>query len=113
MLCRGLRYPSGWVPEGVTTFVRLPGDAEYAQAVSAICRRLTGEFGLEQSVTRQGDQWRVRFARPLDGEAAPGWWVRSGPIAEEDMVRPVAVGVRAALRRFAAAWQSRHASGKC
>ena len=113
MLCRGLRHPSGWTPEGITTFVVLPGDAEYAQAIAAICRRLAGEFGLEQTVVRQGDRWRVRFARPVAAAPAPAWWARPAPCAEEDVVRPVAVGMRAALRRFAVARRYRQTSGKC
>ena len=113
MLCRGLCYPSGWTPEGVTTFVGLPGDAEYAQAIAAICRRLAGEFGLEQTVVRQGDRWRVRFARPVATAPALAWWARPVPGGEEDVVRPVAVGMRAALRRFAVAWHFRPTSGKC
>ncbi|MFN8541682.1 MAG: hypothetical protein U0232_29915 [Thermomicrobiales bacterium] len=64
MLCRSLTRLGGWSPDAVTTFVTLPGDAEYEQALSALCRRLAEECGLAQSVRRQGAHWVVRFARP-------------------------------------------------
>lgn len=107
MLCRGLRYPTGWLPEGVTTFVRLPGDAEYAQALATICRRLAVEFALTQTVVRDGDQWRVRFARTVAPEPAPSWRGETQPVVEEDVLRVAAVKAREALRRFAAAWGQR------
>lgn len=64
MLCRSLERTSGWSPDAITTFVTLPGDAEYEQALTALCRRLAEECGLEQGVRRQAQQWVVRFARP-------------------------------------------------
>lgn len=110
MLCRGLCYPNGWHPDGVTTFVRLPGDAEYAQALNTICRRLANDFGLTQTITRDGDQWRVRFGRTTAATAAAhSWRTALQPAAEEDVLRTVAVKARAALRRFTAAWGYRRA----
>lgn len=70
MLCRSLANAAGWTPEAVTTFVRLPGDSEYRQAMGTLCRRLAAEYGLDQTVRRQGDDWCVRFARPVVGGKA-------------------------------------------
>ena len=64
MLCRGLRPSEGWTLQAASTFVRLPGDAEYKQAIGTICRRLAAEYGLGYTVVREGADWRVRFARP-------------------------------------------------
>ena len=64
MLCCGLAVSEGWTLRTVSTFVRLPGDQEYQQAIGTLCRRLAGEYGLEQSVVREGPDWRVRFSRP-------------------------------------------------
>jgi hypothetical protein len=96
MLCRSLASPSGWAPEAVTTFVRLPGDAEYRQAIGTLCRRLAVEHGLEQTVRRQGDDWCVRFARPV---------VAGKAVAAQDVARanPVSSRLRAAIARVYAA----------
>ena len=93
MLCRSLANPAGWTPEAVTTFVRLPGDSEYRQAMGTLCRRLAAEYGLEQTVRRQGDDWCVRFARPATLKATG-----SDAAAAER-------GLRVAFERVCAAWR--------
>jgi hypothetical protein len=100
MLCRSLASPSGWAPEAVTTFVRLPGDAEYRQAIGTLCRRLAAEHGLAQTVRRQGDDWSVRFARPV---------VTGKAVAAQDVASaiPIRSRLRAAITRaYAAARRS-------
>src|SRR5690242_7803866 len=64
MLCRGLSRSQGWTLQAVSTFVRLPGDAEYRQAIGTLCGRIAAEYALDYAVVREGADWRVRFARP-------------------------------------------------
>ena len=71
MLCRGLRPSAGWTLQAVSTFVHLPDDAEYKQAIGAICSRLATEHGLTYTVVRDGADWRLRFARPEAAAALP------------------------------------------
>ena len=71
MLCRGLSPSAGWTLQAVSTFVHLPDDAEYKQAIGAICRRLAAEYGLTYMVVREGSDWRLRFARPDAAAALP------------------------------------------
>jgi hypothetical protein len=94
MICRSLANPQGWTPEAVTTFVRLPGDAEYQQAIGALCRRLGLEYRLETTVRRDGDDWGVRFARPGEGRKAAA---RTVPASI-----PFGRGMRAAIARACA-----------
>src|SRR3954471_14726112 len=70
LLCRSLR--NSWCDDmaAVTTFVQLPGDAEYEQAMRALCQRLADEFGLQQTVRREGESWTIRFSRSLPAHAA-------------------------------------------
>lgn len=63
MLCRSLGHAEGWSPAAVTTFVCLPGDAEYRQALTTLCRRLAEVYALEATVGWEAGCWRVRFAR--------------------------------------------------
>jgi hypothetical protein len=93
MLCRSLSRTSGWTPEAVTTFVCLPGDAEYRQAIGTLCQRLAAEYGLEPAVRREGGDWCVRFARPASVESA----ACQATGAEH--------GLRAAFGRAYAAWR--------
>jgi hypothetical protein len=96
MICRSLASPKGWTPEAVTTFVRLPGDAEYRQAIGTLCRRLALEYRLEASVRRDGDEWRVRFARPVvAGQATT--------VRELARAQSARSGVRAAIAQAYAA----------
>jgi hypothetical protein len=115
MICRSLVRPAGWMPEAVTTFVRLPGDAEYRQAIGTLCCRLAAEHGLEQTVRRQGDDWCVRFARPV--VAGPVVVARGVPGAV-----PVGAGLRGAIGRASAmarqlvgleAWRQREILREC
>jgi hypothetical protein len=69
MLCRSLTRCHGWTAQAVTTYVTLPCDAEYEQALTTLCRRLAEEHGLDQTVRREGEQWVVRFARPVAATA--------------------------------------------
>src|SRR5262245_12602404 len=87
MICRSLASPQGWTPDAVTTFVGLPGDAEYRQAMSTLCRRLGLEYRLEAAVRRQGDDWSVRFARPV---------VTGKAVAAQSV--PVAAPARSSMR---------------
>jgi hypothetical protein len=96
MICRSLACPKEWTPEAVTTFVRLPGDAEYRQAIGTLCRRLGLEYRLEATVRWDGDEWRVRFARPV----VPGQAMAVRDLARAQSARP---GVRGALARAYAA----------
>lgn len=87
MLCHSLTRTNGWSPQAITTIVTLPGDAEYEQALTTLCRRLAEECGLEQMVRRQGEQWVVRFARPEGATRARrgdyeffGAYTESGPL---------------------------------
>ena len=93
MLCRSLSRTSGWTPEAVTTFVSLPGDAEYRQAIGTLSQRLAAEYGLEQTVCREGSDWRVRFARLGSTQSAPC----QATVVER--------GLRAAFGRACAAWR--------
>ena len=71
LLCRGL--VCSWCADlrAVTTFTRLPEDAEYEQALRTVCRRLAEEFGVEEAVWREEDVWWIRFSRPVATEV-PG-----------------------------------------
>lgn len=72
MLCRGLSH--SWCADlrAVSTVVSLPGDAEYEQAVCTLCQRVADEFGVLQSVRRDGDAWAICFSRPVGENAARG-----------------------------------------
>jgi hypothetical protein len=100
MICRSLANPKGWAPEAVTTFVRLPGDAEYRQAIGTLCRRLGLEFRLDQTVQRQGDEWCVRFARPMVAGKAKAAQGASGAALVRGSLRVAIARAYAAARRL-------------
>jgi hypothetical protein len=98
MLCRSLSRTSGWTPEAVTTFVCLPGDVEYQQAIGTLCQRLAAEYRLEQTVRREGGDWCVRFARLAVAEAED-----ESRLAHD--ATSATRGLRVALGRASAVWR--------
>ena len=98
MLCRSLSRISGWTPEAVTTFVCLPGDAEYRQALGTLCHWLAAEHGLVQTVRREGGDWCVRFARPAVAEV-------KGQTQQSPDATAAERGLHAAFGRACAAWR--------
>lgn len=111
MLCRGLGRPSGWSPEAVTTFVHLPGDAEYAQAMTTLCCRLAREYDLEQTLLRESGRWRVRFARPEVAEPAPSRRGVGLPGGSHYGLRATIAGLAAAMQRCSGTQGRRHSGG--
>ena len=97
MLCRGLGRSQGWTLQAVSTFVRLPGDAEYRQAIGTLCSRLAAEYALDYAVVREGADWRVRFARPEV----------SVPPARQP------IGLRPSIALTLAAFRGRFLNAKC
>ena len=76
LLCRGLRC--SWCDQltTVSTAIGMPGDAEFEQAIRALCQRLADEYGVRSMVRRDDDVWAIRFTRLAAAGLVQGEGVR-------------------------------------